>query len=78
MKLLSTRKTVFIVLSVVLSSFALGAFGESKVHRDRNDIYHDLEVFATILEKVQSYYQILLMAKTNALYYNFLVISGTS
>ncbi len=55
-KLLSTPKTVLIVASIVLCSFALGAFGESKFHRDKNDIYHDLEIFATILEKVQSYY----------------------
>ena len=56
MKLLSTRKTVLIVLVVALCSFALGAFGESKVQRTQADVYHDLEIFASILEKIQSYY----------------------
>jgi len=55
-KLLSTRKTVLIVLVVALCSFALGAFGESKVQRTQADVYHDLEIFASILEKIQSYY----------------------
>ncbi|MCH7548706.1 MAG: S41 family peptidase, partial [Candidatus Krumholzibacteriota bacterium] len=55
-KLLSTPKTVLVVFSIVLCSFALGAFGESKLRQNQNDVYHDLEIFATILEKVQSYY----------------------
>jgi len=55
-KLLSTPKTVLVVFSIILCSFALGAFGESNLRQEKNDVYHDLEIFATILEKVQSYY----------------------
>ena len=56
MKLLSTGKTTLIVISLVLVSFALGAFGDSSPRRDKTDIYHDLEIFAGVIEKVQSYY----------------------
>lgn len=56
MKLLSTGKTTLIVISLVLVSFALGAFGDSKPPRGKTDIYHDLEIFAGVIEKVQSYY----------------------
>ncbi|MDH3196641.1 MAG: S41 family peptidase [Candidatus Krumholzibacteria bacterium] len=56
MKLLSTGKTAIVVISLVLVSFALGAFGDSKPPRAKTDIYHDLEVFAGVIEKVQAYY----------------------
>jgi carboxyl-terminal processing protease len=55
-KLLSTGKTAIVVISLVLVSFALGAFGDSKPRRGKTDIYHDLEIFAGVIEKVQSYY----------------------
>lgn len=56
MKLLSTRKSLIIVISIVLCGFALGAFADSKLHNDQESIYHDLEIFAKIVEKVKLYY----------------------
>lgn len=56
MKLLSTRKIVLIIVSVVLCSFALGAFADSKRGEKNTDVYHDLEVFSKILDKVSQFY----------------------
>jgi len=54
-KLMSTRKIVLAVLSAVLVTFAIGAYAQS-TKNNKDDIYHDLEAFAKILEKVQNYY----------------------
>jgi len=55
LKLFTARKTVLILIPLILVSFALGAFGQAK--KDKNDdIFHDLEIFAKIMEKVKSYY----------------------
>jgi carboxyl-terminal processing protease len=55
-KLLTTRKTIVLVLSVVLCVYALGAFADSKLSSSNENIYHDLDVFAKIVEKVKLYY----------------------
>lgn len=56
MKLLTTRKTTLIILSLVLCVFALGAFADSKLKSGQENIYHDLDIFAKIVEKVKLYY----------------------
>jgi carboxyl-terminal processing protease len=55
-KFLSTRKTIVIILSVVFCAFALGALADSKSRNQKTDVYHDLEIFAKIVEKVSQYY----------------------
>jgi len=54
-KLLSKRNTILVIISLVLVSFSIGAFAESRKSKNE-DIYHDLEIFAKIIEKVKSYY----------------------
>ena len=56
MKLLTTRKTALLVIVTVLCVFALGAFADSKLRNEKETIYHDLDVFAKIVEKVKLYY----------------------
>jgi carboxyl-terminal processing protease len=55
-KLLSTRNTILILLAAVLSIFALGAFADGGSKDETTDPYHDLEIFAKIVEKVSDYY----------------------
>jgi carboxyl-terminal processing protease len=52
----ATRKTVFIVLSVALFLFSFGAFADGKSRDQKTDVYHDLEIFAKIVEKLSDYY----------------------
>lgn len=56
MKFLTKRKIILVSISIVLMSVALGAFGENRLRGSNHDIYHDLEMFANILERVQSDY----------------------
>ena len=56
MKFLSTRNTILLLLSVALCVFALGAFAVDKSKDEQTDVYHDLEIFARIVEKVSDYY----------------------
>lgn len=56
MNLLSKRNIIHVFLAVALCLFALGAMADSKVNRDAGDVYHDLEVFAKIVEKITAYY----------------------
>ncbi|MCK5407990.1 MAG: PDZ domain-containing protein, partial [Candidatus Krumholzibacteria bacterium] len=56
MKFLSTRNTILLLLSVVLCVFALGAFAVGGSQDEQTDVYHDLEIFARIVEKVSDYY----------------------
>jgi carboxyl-terminal processing protease len=55
MKILSTRKLIVAILLVIFTSFALGTWAKSKF-QDRQNVLHDLEVFAKVVEKVRSYY----------------------
>ncbi len=55
MRFPSKRKTLLVVVTLLLSSFALGAVAQSKM-RKSDDIYHDLEIFARIIERVRSHY----------------------
>jgi carboxyl-terminal processing protease len=55
MKLLSARKTLFILIIITALCAALVAWGE-RTYQDKQDILHDLEVFAKVVEKIRSYY----------------------
>ncbi|UCH84156.1 MAG: S41 family peptidase, partial [Candidatus Latescibacterota bacterium] len=54
MKLPISRKTVFIAVLVVLTSFSLGAIASRG--QSNQSIVHDLEVFAKVVEKVKTFY----------------------
>lgn len=54
MKLLSSRNFIIIGALVILVSFALGSLAQDKYGKD--NIYHDLDIFAKVLEKVTSNY----------------------
>lgn len=56
MKMLPSRKTTLIFALVTLCVFALIAFTDGKVRSNEEDVYHDLEIFAKIVEKVKAYY----------------------
>lgn len=52
-----TPRHLFVVIAAVALCFgSFGAFGQSKAREPRNDVYHDLEIFTKILEKVQQNY----------------------
>jgi len=53
---LNKGKITLIVLPLLLCVFALGAFADSQLRNDKETIYHDLDVFAKIVEKVKLYY----------------------
>ncbi len=55
MKLLSTRKTLFIAIILTAICAALVAWGGNN-YQEKQDVYHDLEVFAKVVEKIRSYY----------------------
>ncbi len=55
MKLLSARKPLFAVILVAAICVALVAWGGNK-SQSREDVLHDLEVFARVVEKIRSYY----------------------
>ena len=56
MKSLSKRNVILIALSLVLCLFALGAFAGGQSREEQTDVYHDLEIFAKIVEKVSQNY----------------------
>jgi carboxyl-terminal processing protease len=55
-KLLNNRKTAIVLVTLILCVFALGAFADSQLSNEKEDVYHDLEIFAKIVEKVKLYY----------------------
>ena len=55
MKLLSTRKTLFIIILNAAICADLVAWGGSN-YEEKQDVLHDLEVFAKVVEKIRSYY----------------------
>lgn len=55
MKLLSTRKTLFTAILLTAICAALVAWGGNN-YQDKQDVLHDLEVFAKVVEKIRSYY----------------------
>jgi len=58
-KFLSRRNIILVSIALALSVFALGAFADgpaSEKQEKQTDVYHDLEVFAKIVEKVSQYY----------------------
>jgi carboxyl-terminal processing protease len=55
-KLLSTRKSILVTLAVILSLFTLGAFADSRTEDQQEDVLHDLDIFAKVVEKVDKYY----------------------
>ena len=56
MKFLSKRNVILVALSLVLCLLALGAFADGQSRDQKTDVYHDLEVFAKIIEKVSQNY----------------------
>lgn len=54
MRFLSNRRTIVVLLLVVFSSFALGSWAKSK--QSKESVLHDLEVFASVINKVKSFY----------------------
>jgi carboxyl-terminal processing protease len=55
MKSLLHRRSLIILLLVVFSSVALGSWAKSK-YQDRENVLHDLEIFAKVVDKVKSFY----------------------
>ena len=55
MKLSRTHKTIFGLILLVLCLFTFGAFADDRTPAEE-DVYHDLEIFAKIVEKVKAYY----------------------
>jgi len=55
-KFFSTRKTILILICAAVCIFTIGSIANGGARDDKNDVYHDLEVFAKILEKVSQYY----------------------
>jgi len=53
---LTKRIVVLITLSLVLCVFDMGATADSRSRDEQTDVYHDLEVFAKIIEKVSQNY----------------------
>jgi hypothetical protein len=41
---------------LALCIFTFGAFADNSAREQEEDIYHDLEIFAKIVEKVKAYY----------------------
>ncbi len=56
MKRFTPRHLVITVAFLAVAVFAFGAFGQSKGREKKTDVYHDLEVFTKILEKVSQNY----------------------
>ncbi len=56
MKRISPRHLIIAVSFLALCLVAFGAFGQSKTREERTDVYHDLEIFTKILEKVSQNY----------------------
>jgi carboxyl-terminal processing protease len=55
-KFFSTRKTILVLLCATICLFTIGSFANGGARDQKTDVYHDLEVFAKILEKVSQYY----------------------
>jgi carboxyl-terminal processing protease len=55
-KFFSTRKTILVLLCATFCLFAIGSFANGGARDQKTDVFHDLEVFAKILEKVSQYY----------------------
>jgi carboxyl-terminal processing protease len=53
---LLNKKTAIVLVALILCVFALGAFADSQLRGEKEDVYHDLEIFAKIVEKVKLYY----------------------
>jgi carboxyl-terminal processing protease len=53
---LTKRIVILITLSLVLCVFDMGATADSQSRDEQTDVYHDLEVFAKIIEKVSQNY----------------------
>jgi len=55
-KRFSPRHLLIAVSILALSLVSVGAFGQGKARQQQNDVYHDLEIFTKILEKVSQNY----------------------
>jgi carboxyl-terminal processing protease len=55
MKFLYDRRSVLVILLLVFSSVALGSWAKTK-YQERENVLHDLEVFAKVIDKVKSFY----------------------
>ncbi len=55
MRFLTARKIMILSLSLAVFTFALGSWAKSK-HHNNDDVYHDLETFAKIVERINSNY----------------------
>jgi carboxyl-terminal processing protease len=55
-KRFTPRHLVVVITIVALCVGAFGAFGQSKAKEPRTDVYHDLEIFTKILEKISQNY----------------------
>ena len=55
MTFLSKRRTaIFAILLVIFSTVAVGSWAKSR--QDRENVLHDLEVFAKVIDKIKSFY----------------------
>jgi carboxyl-terminal processing protease len=55
MKLWSARRTIFTTVLITITCIALFAWGGDRF-ASNDDVLHDLEVFAKVIEKIRSYY----------------------
>jgi carboxyl-terminal processing protease len=55
MKFLYDRRSVLAILLLVFSSVALGSWAKTK-YQERDNVLHDLEIFAKVIDKVKSFY----------------------
>ncbi|HEU4364654.1 MAG TPA: S41 family peptidase [Candidatus Krumholzibacteria bacterium] len=56
MKRFTPRHIIIAVAFLAVSVVAFGSFGQSKTRDQKTDVYHDLEIFTRILEKVSQNY----------------------
>jgi carboxyl-terminal processing protease len=55
MRFLFDRRSLLVVLLILFSSVALGSWAKSK-YQDKENVLHDLEIFAKVIDKVKSFY----------------------
>jgi len=56
LKRITPRHLVIAIAFLAVGLVAAGSFGQSKAREKQNDVYHDLEIFTKILEKVSLNY----------------------
>jgi carboxyl-terminal processing protease len=56
MKLLPSKKTIIITFLIVVFAFSLGAAWAKNKSSEEGNVYHDLEIFAKVVERISSNY----------------------